>query len=312
MLEGENKTIGLILTSITFILTAFATIISLIIIVILIYQWYRKRVKQDDKITIYLCLHIYLCMLILTTIGLSMNIRTFLGDLNGQLFDSLGCIFSGYVVLIHLGKMYIAFINQAFYRFVRIVYPQYGYFLSLKFFLLLTMIEYLCISGIVCVVIPWNGVIYFIYDHFCYVSFTNLRAIIWIVLSVYALPCLCTFMIYMRITTFLRHQRNTLTLVMRQRQKRDFLIVRRILMIIIFLLTLGLPGTFFIIRYYVTGDYHPLSLRVGWMSVAISMAVLNVVLIFCIPQLRNIVRKVFQEHRIGVSTVVVRTEEIQS
>ena len=112
MLQNENRIIGLILTSITFALGTFAMIISLTVLLILIYQWYRNRIQKDNKITIYLCIHIYLSLLILAAIVLSMNIRTLLGDLTGQSFDSLWCIFSGYLALNHIYTMYMAFVNQ--------------------------------------------------------------------------------------------------------------------------------------------------------------------------------------------------------
>ncbi|UJR07282.1 hypothetical protein I4U23_011570 [Adineta vaga] len=125
MLENENKIIGLILTSFNFGFTTFGTIISSIVLLILIYHLYYNRIKEDDKMTIFHCIHIYLSMFILTTI---------LGDLNGQSFDSSWCIVSGYIAVIHIYTMYLTFVNQAFYRLFPIVYPGNPHFLSLKFY----------------------------------------------------------------------------------------------------------------------------------------------------------------------------------
>ncbi|CAF1465617.1 unnamed protein product [Adineta ricciae] len=305
MLQSEAKVIGLILTSITFALTIFAMIISSAVLIALIYQWYHNRIKQDDKIAIYLCIHIYLCMLLVAAITLSMNMRTLLGDLTGQSFDSLWCIFSGYLVLIHISAMYMAFVNQAFYRLIRIVYPRYRCFQSLKFYTALFITEYLCANGIQCAIIAWDGVIYLIDDHFCYVSFTNLRAVIWAGSFVYLLPCLFTTMVYSRITIFLRNQTNTLILAIRQRQGRDFSIVRRILMMIIFLIALGIPAMFFILRFVITGNYYPLTARIIWLSVATSTAGLNVASVYCIPQVKSTIRKVFQQHRVIVANAAI-------
>ncbi|CAF1477494.1 unnamed protein product [Adineta ricciae] len=305
MSQNEAKIIGLILTSITFALTIFAMIISSTVLITLIYQWYHNRIKQDDKITIYLCIQIYLCMLIVAAITLSMNIRTLLGDLTGQSFHSFWCIFSGYLALIHISAMYMAFVNQAFYRLIRIVYPRYRYFQSLKFYTGLFITEYLCAIGIQYVIRAWNGIIYLIDDHFCYVSFKNLQVVMWTGSFVYLLPCLCTMAIYLRITLFLRNQTNTPTLVTRQRQDRDVFIVRRILMIIIFLIALGLSAMFFILRFAITGNYYPLTVRIIWLPVATSTAGLSVASVYCIPQLKSTIRKVFQQHRVVVANVAI-------
>ncbi|CAF1505046.1 unnamed protein product [Adineta ricciae] len=272
MLEGENKLIGLALASITFGFAICATIISLIVSTTLIYNWYHARIKQDEKITIYLCIHIYLSIFISTSMTSAASIQTLLGDLLGQSFDSPWCIFSGYFALLQVSMMYVSFINQAFYRLVRIVYPQSQCFRSIKFYIVLTIVEYICTIGIQCVIIPWNGIIYLTNDYFCYVSFANIRALVWTAIFAYQVPCACTLMIYIRITMFLRNQANNLTVATRQRQRRDFLIVQRILIIMTLLITLGIPPMFFILRFAVTGDYHPLTLRVSCLPAAISMA----------------------------------------
>ncbi|CAF1431539.1 unnamed protein product [Adineta ricciae] len=307
MLEGENKLIGLALASITFGFAICATIISLIVSTTLIYNWYHARIKQDEKITIYLCIHIYLSIFISTSMTSAASIQTLLGDLLGQSFDSPWCIFSGYFALLQVSMMYVSFINQAFYRLVRIVYPQSQCFRSIKFYIVLTIVEYICTIGIQCVIIPWNGIIYLTNDYFCYVSFANIRALVWTAIFAYQVPCACTLMIYIRITMFLRNQANNLTVATRQRQRRDFLIVQRILIIMTLLITLGIPPMFFILRFAVTGDYHPLTLRVSCLPAAISMASLNIVLIFSIPQLKSVIRKLLTQNQVVAISIRVVT-----
>ncbi|CAF1505093.1 unnamed protein product [Adineta ricciae] len=313
MLEGKNKLIGLVLTSITFAFAISATIISLIVSITLIYNWCRARIQQNEKITIYLCIHIYLSIFTSTSMTSATNIQTLFGDLLGQSFDSPWCIFSGYFALLQVSTMYVSFVNQAFYRLVRILYPQSQYFRSIKFYIILPIVEYICTIGIQCVIIPWNGVIYLINDYFCYVSFTNIPALIWTAIFAYLVPCSCTLMIYLRITMFLRNQANNLAAVTRQRQRRDFLIVQRILIIMTLLITLGMPTMFFILRFAVTGDYHPLTLRVSCLPVAISMASLNIVLIFSIPQLKSIIRKLLTQNQVvAISARVITRMQMRT
>ena len=162
----------------------------------------------------------------------------------------------------------------------------------MKFYIFLYITEYLCGFGIQCVIIAWNGVIYLTNDYFCYASFTNLLAVAWAAFFAYLFPCSCPVMIYIAITRFLRKQAYTVTLATRQRQDRDFMIVRRISIILCLLLILGMPGVALILRFAITGDYHPLTLRVSWAPVALSIAGLNVASAYCIPQLKSTIRKV--------------------
>ncbi len=112
MLNNQTKKVAFVLTSITFGFNIFACLTSCIVFIILIYHLYNIHMKRTDRITVLLCSIIYLATLIYTTILLSMNIRTILGDLYGQSFNSFWCIFSGYLCLISLCMWYITFINQ--------------------------------------------------------------------------------------------------------------------------------------------------------------------------------------------------------
>ncbi len=48
----------------------------------------------------------------------------------------------------------------------------------------------------------------------------------------------------------------------------------------------------------VTGEENPLSFRIKWISLSISMAGLSVAMVFFIPQLKDIVWKRWQRNRI--------------
>ena len=112
MLNNQDKKIGFVLTCITFGFSLFACLISYIVFIIILYNLYYKLIQRKDRITILLCANIYLLISIFTTIVVSMNIRTILGDLYGQSFDSLSCLFSGYAYLVILCSLYMAFVNQ--------------------------------------------------------------------------------------------------------------------------------------------------------------------------------------------------------
>ncbi|CAF1206519.1 unnamed protein product [Adineta steineri] len=238
---------------------------------------------------------------------ISMNVRSILGDLYDQSFDSSWCIFSGYLASVMLGMLYMTFVNQAFYRLIRIAYFQNGRFQSLKLYIMLPIIEILMLTSIsLCVFIPLNEMIYLPNDYFCTISFTNIPGVLSSAFVVYMCPFCCLLFIYIHITRFIHQQGNTQTLVIKQRQVRDLLIIRRILIIVSLLLILGMPGFVLVIMFIITGEEHPLLVRISYFPVSISQMGLSVALLFSIPQLKNI----FLNLRI-ISTVMPVNRAVQ-
>jgi ABC-type multidrug transport system permease subunit len=103
---------GFILTLITFCTNLVTFMISLVVVSIIIYYIHYTRVPQDDKVVLCLSTNIYLLILALTAIIMSFNIQTLLGDLYQQDFNSVWCIFIGYMFGILFGGLYWSFVNQ--------------------------------------------------------------------------------------------------------------------------------------------------------------------------------------------------------
>ncbi|CAF4083671.1 unnamed protein product [Adineta steineri] len=290
MINDQKKTNGFILSWVSLGFNTFACLISCLAFLTIIYHLYCNHVKREDKITVVLCVHIYLTILINGIILISMNIRSILGDLYNQSFDSSWCIFSGYLSVIFLTLLYWNFLNQAFYRLIRIVYSQNRQFQSLKLYIMLPIIEIIILTSIVlCVLLPLNGVTYLPNDYFCCLTFTNIPGILSSAFVAYICPLCCISFIYIHITRFIRQQGNIQTLVVKQQQSRDLLIIRRILIIISLLLILGMPALILVIMFIITGEKNPLLARIAYFPVTVSQAGLSVALALSIPQLKNIV-----------------------
>ncbi|CAF0738571.1 unnamed protein product [Adineta steineri] len=105
MISDQTKTNGFILSSASRGFSTFACLISCIVFLIIAYHLYYNHVKREDKITVVLCGHIYLTILIYSLILLSMNIRSILGDLYNKSFDSSWCIFAGYLTVVLLKNL---------------------------------------------------------------------------------------------------------------------------------------------------------------------------------------------------------------
>jgi hypothetical protein len=151
----------------------------------------------------------------------------------------------------------------------------------------------------------WHDVVYLSNEHYCYAAFTNFRAILWTAFSSYGIPVLCLFVIYIRITIFIRQQSNNQRLVRRRRQARDLLAIQRILITVSVLIVLGIPSVILVILSAITGKEYLLSFRITWISLTVSMTGLSVAMVFLIPQVKNIVWKKLQQGRVVPTNVIV-------
>jgi len=98
----------------------------------------------------------------------------------------------------------------------------------------------------------------------------------------------------------------------KQRQQRDLLILRRIFIIVGFLLILGIPSIVFLIKVCITGEEYFLGQRIQWFSFGLSMTGLSFAVVIVTPQLKSIVFQKFQQNRIiPVSVIIPRSIQIK-
>lgn len=143
-------------------------------------------------------------------------------------------------------------------------------------------------SVLLCPLMIWQDIVYILNDHYCFIQLTNIRGMVWMLFICYGVPELCLSIIYMRIIVFIQAQPNNLTQVMKQKQQRDLLAIRRILINVGLMILLGLPGIVLSIMSFAGVEY-PLSHRILWLGTEISMTVLSIVMVVMTPQLKNIV-----------------------
>ncbi len=112
MINYGHGTVGYVLTFISLINAVFASVISLMVIVIIIYHQYNNRLKRDEKITLLLSFNIYSIIFICLITLMPSNIQTLIGDVYGISFDSSWCIFRTYFIAVMFFALYHAFVIQ--------------------------------------------------------------------------------------------------------------------------------------------------------------------------------------------------------
>jgi hypothetical protein len=133
--------------------------------------------------------------------------------------------------------------------------------------------------------------IYLPKEHYCYVSFKNYRGILWVICNAYVIPLSFLSFIYFRITRFVHQQSNIQTFVIKRRQERDLIVIRRILINIGILLALGIPSIILLIMLMITGEEHPLIFRISLLPASLSIEALSITMILFTPLLKKIVLK---------------------
>jgi len=91
---------------------------------------------------------------------------------------------------------------------------------------------------------------------------------------------------------------NNQTLIVKQRQDRDVIVIQRILIIVSLLMALGIPAVALIIMFYTTGEEDTIFSRIEWLFVSVSMIGLVLSLVIVTPQLKSMVLKTFQHNRV--------------
>jgi hypothetical protein len=183
------------------------------------------------------------------------------------------------------------------FRLGRIVYSNYRWLQLFWFYIIVTPIQVVGAFALLSPALIWHGVIYLSSDHYCCVSFKITRSVLWTVFACYGLPLIYLSLIYIRIILFIRQQ-NTISLVIKRRQQRDLLAIKRIFVNIGLLMAIGFPAMVLLVMLFITGVEHPLTYRILWTGAEVSMAVLSIAMILMTPQLKNVVMRRRRQNRI--------------
>ncbi|UJR11046.1 hypothetical protein I4U23_015230 [Adineta vaga] len=196
--------------------------------------------------------------------------------------------------------LYWSFVNQAFYRLCRVVYSTHRWLQYVWLYIIIFPIDFFSICILIYPIRYWQDVIYLENEHYCYVPYRHFRGILWLAFNCYGIPILSISFIYLRITIYLRQQKNNQIILVKQRQDRDLLVIRRILITIGLLLVLGIPGVVLLIMLHITGEEHPLLLRIEWLFVSLSMIGLSISTVLFTSQLKQMLFKRFKQNRLAM------------
>ena len=278
----SNTTLPAFILNIVTLSNAFlSTCISIGVLLIL----FLTRAFAKD-VHILLCTNTYLVIFAYSMLSGSLYLDALRGDL-GLTFETEVtnlCRIRGSLVLALFSAMFGAFCLQAFFRLCRVVYHQY--LILQRYHIQLCLIAFKWALSLAFV---WFVQIdYLPAEHYCSIPFNSLKPILTASAVAYGLPSTLLALIYFRIARYIRlHQQ---TLRHRHRNRRDVAVIRRTVVIVSILWTLGIPSMILVLYGYVrNGDLHPLTYRIEWLAPSAAVLVLSVVLIRSDPRLMKAV-----------------------
>ena len=114
----------------------------------------------------------------------------------------------------------------------------------------------------------------------------------------YIVPLTGLLLIHIRITIFLRQQSANTAAIIKLKQQRDLVVMRRIFINVSVLLVSGLPGIVVSLMAFVTGSAHPLGHRITAITFETSFTILSIQMIIMTPQLRRLIIRRWQVNRV--------------
>ncbi|CAF1224456.1 unnamed protein product [Adineta ricciae] len=220
------------------------------------------------------CLAILLCSSNL----LWMNIITLHNDIKQiESPDSL-CIFRGYLTYVTFALNNYSFLSSAFHRYLSILYSTclFWQFKSNQFL-------FICCTWIFAILFPMafiftGDIIYNIDNQICQVILSFSFPIIFLSIFVYFMPVLFTMLIYWKLILYVKEMsRRVISTNVLFRAQRELKMVRRTVILLLILITIGFPYAIFIFMSFFTSPplYH---FRIAYIFAATSVTCVPVAL----------------------------------
>ncbi|CAF3662984.1 unnamed protein product [Rotaria sordida] len=283
--------INIVLNFITLINSISSTIICLLIFLLVII-FHRQTLTVPLLLACHTCLTLLISSIMLASMATS-SLFGFFGIVMQQHGNTKWCHWRGFLIHAVLCVLYDSYILQATYRLFRVVF--YRQRILHNFLLYCVIIFIASLFGLISIspVIIRGDIIYLSSEYYCQTPFTNISAIMYIAIRLFLLPILLIAIIYIFLLNHIRQTRFLCNNYHRRSKhnRRNLIVIRRLLLMLTFLISLGFPSMIFLIILIFTGHLVLLTYRVGWLFVSFSLIFLSYMLIQLTRPLKKTMRK---------------------
>ncbi|UJR37046.1 hypothetical protein I4U23_029751 [Adineta vaga] len=269
--------IGICLYSINFLLC-----ITMIILIFL-------RVHSlKSNVSVLLTCNTYFNSLLVSSIMLVMYSYNLCGNLDSTIsFEGRWCQIRTYFAHVCFCALYYSFVLQAIFRLFRIVFYKHRILQSFGVFWIAVLIQW--IISFLCILpnILLDDFQYLPLEYNCWISFENIRGLLMAIIFIFNNPLSIVFTIYTQIIRYTRRS----TQIQQHRQnsnKRDLMILKRVVILIFIVVGIGLPTTAIVLIYIITKYVVPFAYHIQGLSISFGVFIASISLVFITPRIQAI------------------------
>ena len=200
------------------------------------------------------------------------------------------CQFRTFISYVGFCALFYSFVLQSLFRFFRIVLYRWKIFQSPKVYYVGILIQW--VVSFLCILpnLLMKDYRILVNEYSCAIDLRNIRGLILAFSNTFTIPVSIVFIMYTYIILYTRRVTN-----MSQQRKssnsRDLVVVKRIILVLLSIITIGLPTTVLIITSLVTNITIPFSYDIQSLLIIIGIPVASISLIFVMPQTKELFKR---------------------
>jgi hypothetical protein len=127
-------------------------------------------------------------------------------------------------------------------------------------------------------------------EYNCWIAFQNIRGLIMVTINIYNNPLSIIFTIYMQI---IRYTRRSIPIQSRRltSNKRDLTVLKRIVILALITVGIGLPTVAIVLIYMITKYVIPFAYHIQGLSISFGVLIGSVSLVFITPQIQQVFKQ---------------------
>ena len=268
--------------------------------------------SSRSNVSLLLASNTYLNTILLCFTLFDVSIHSLYGRLKPFIsFAGRWCEIRAYFLHVCLCGFYYSFVLQATFRLFRVRFHKYKILQSFGVFIIAIFIQWMLSFILIIPHLLLNDFQYQLIDFNCWISFKNIRGMLLGILSIYGGPLSVIFIIYAYIMQYIRRAIN----IKRKRQKankRDIIILRRILILLLFLVLMGVPTLCVLMIYIISNHLTPYVYDIQSLCISVGLVITPITLVFVTPKIRNLFRKKTRKNIERSSTVSTPSQQVSN
>ncbi|CAF1458582.1 unnamed protein product [Adineta ricciae] len=256
----------------------------------------RRSYQTSRKIDISILLSINaICLHILKSILqlINTNINTIKYDFQFRVepYDLFTCQTLAYMFFSIVNALYWSCVLHAGYRFTRILYPKRLWLrrLSTYIYVFIPAQFVVAFTGMSPIPFVFHSIHIVPDEIYCSISMERLPSLIYLFAVLFCLPCCFIVMFYV----YLVHKVRSVTSVrvLTRRHRRDYIVIRRIILILGVLSITSLPAVINLIFFNPNGLLEPVVYRIQWVASSVNSFIFIITLPLVNSQLYRLLTK---------------------